>query len=717
MVIISPVHSGIPIDAQETASYNEINDNVRLRPDRRNTMSKYNHLFSPVRIGSVEVPNRIALLPMGVFSPRLMNSDGSYTKDGADYYIERAKGGTGLIITGLVPLPPGAHLPSIMNDPESYVKNQKYLADGVHKYGSKVFIMISALSGRSGTNPDDPAPSSLPNVWDPTKNNREMTKQEIEDYIRWFAIGAKAAKDAGIDGVEIHAVHEGYLLDQFTIANYNHRTDEYGGILENRLRFPVEIVKAIKKECGEDFPVSIRYSVKSYTKGFNKGAVPGEEFTEFGRDIEESIQVAKILEEAGYDMLDCDNGTYDAWYWPHPPVYMPKALNLKDVAEIRKHVSIPVICGGRFDDPQLADEAIADGRIDMMGMGRPLLADPELGNKFREGREDDIRPCISCHFGCLARIFQIDFVKLATKDISCALNPRCGMENHYNITLAETKKKIAVVGGGIAGMEAARVCALRGHEVDLFEKTSELGGVFIPAGAFDFKDDDRRLLAWYRKQMKDAGVNIRLNTEFKPENKEGYDEIFVATGAKERKLGTPGFDSANVRYAVDVLNNQNIKDQNVVIIGAGLTGCELAYDLARKNKKVTLVEALPTILNVEGLSAANYNCLIDLMDYYKVDIMRNSTVLKYENGEAYVETTTTNVPNINGKAAAMSLQGVHKTVKKIPADTIVVSVGYDSDQELYSRIKADNVHILGDAEHPGNLMSAIWGAYTTALNI
>jgi 2-enoate reductase len=679
-------------------------------------MSKYEHLFSPVKIGKVEVPNRIALLPMGVFSPRLMNKDGSYTKDGADYYIERAKGGTGLIITGLVPLPKNA-MASILNDPESYVKRQKYLADGIHKYGSKVFIMISALSGRSSTNPDDPAPSALPNVWNPKRNNREMTKAEIEEYIQGFAIGAKAAKDAGIDGVEIHAVHEGYLLDQFTIRNYNHRQDEYGGSLENRLRFPCEIVKAIKKECGEDFPVSIRYSVKSYTKGFNRGAVPGETFEEFGRDYEESFQVAKMLEEAGYDMLDCDNGTYDAWYWPHPPVYMPKALNLDDVAELRKHVNIPVICGGRFDDPALADQAIAQGRIDMMGMGRPLLADADRANKFKEGREDDIRPCISCHFGCLARIFQYDAKTHATKDISCALNPRCGMENHYNITPAETKKKVAVVGGGIAGMEAARVAALRGHLVDLYEKSDQLGGVFIAASAFEFKEDDRQLLQWYRKQIKDTGVHVLFHTEFKPEDRANYDEVFVATGAHERKLDTPGFDSPHVRYAIDALTHQNIENQNVVIIGGGLTGCELAYDLARRNKKVTIVEALPEILNVEGLSAANYNCLKELLRFYHVDVLKYSTVKKYENGKAFVETTSLNVPNINDRAMVMSLQGVHKTIQEIPADTIIVSVGYRADQDLYKQIKDEHVHLLGDAVHPGNLMSAIWGAYTTALYI
>lgn len=292
-------------------------------------MNKYQHLFSPIKIGTVEVPNRIALLPMGVFSPRMMNNDGSYTKDGADYYIERAKGGTGLIITGLVPVPKGAGLPSIVNDVKSYTENMKYLADGVHKYGSKVFVMLTAMSGRASIHATDPAPSSMPNVWDPSKNNPEMSIEDIHQYIEWFAMGAKAAKDAGIDGVEIHAVHEGYLLDQFTIAAWNKRNDEYGGSLENRLRFPCEIVKAIKKACGQDFPVSVRYSVVSKTKDFNRGALPGEEYQEFGRDYQESEKVAKMLEEAGYDMLDCDNGSYDAWYWPHPPVYMPKHVTWK----------------------------------------------------------------------------------------------------------------------------------------------------------------------------------------------------------------------------------------------------------------------------------------------------------------------------------------------------------------------------------------------------
>lgn len=675
--------------------------------------SKYSHLFSPIKIGTCEVKNRIAMMPMGVFSQGLMNhSDGSYTRQGADYYIERAKGGTGLIITGLVPMISWLGLPYLGINRESYIKNQKYLVEGVHEYGAKVFIQITAISGRSSVHPGDPAPSEMPMVWDPTKKSREMTVEEIHQYVHNFAEAASIAQAAGIDGVEIHAVHEGYLLDQFTIAGFNQRTDEYGGSLENRLRFPIEIVQAIKAKCGDDFPVSLRYSVRSYVKDLNRGALPGEEFEEYGRDLEESRKVAKMLADAGYNMLNCDNGTYDSWYWSHPPVYMPKACNLTDVAEIKKVVDIPVICAGKFDDPELAEKAIANGEIDMMGMGRPLLADPELPNKFMNGQEENIRPCIGCHMGCLSRIFQPPF-----KDISCAVNPSTGREKAYALTPADTKKKIAVVGGGIAGMETARVCAIRGHEVHLYEKTDQLGGVFIAASSFVFKDDDKRLLAWYRKQINDLAIEVHFNTEFTADDKNGYDEIFVATGASERKLNTPGFDTPNVTYAIDTLLNKKIENKNVVIIGGGLTGCELAYELSKKGCSVSIVEVAGTILNVEGLNAANYNMLVEAMEYHNVQIYKNACVTKYENGIATVEIKTMNIPNAMGRAAAVSLPGFGKQVKEIPADNIIISVGYESNKGLYEKIKGNHVYIIGDAEEPANLMAAIWKAYETAMKI
>ena len=680
--------------------------------------AKYKNLFSPVKIGGVEVPNRLAMMPMGVFSPRLMNpKTGAYTKDGADYYIARAKGGTGLIVTGLVPIIPMPYLNPV-NFPEEYVAEMKYLTDGIHEQGSKIFIQLTAMTGRAAHLEKEadwkllPAPAPIQNVWDPTVKNRGITKEEIQQYVKNFAQAAYLVKRAGGDGVEIHAVHEGYLLDQFAIGFYNRRTDEYGGSLENRLRFPREVVEAIKEKCGKDFPVSVRYSVRSYVKDFNRGALPGEEFEEMGRNLEEGVAAAKLLEEYGFDMLNCDNGSYDSWFWAHPPVYMPKACNLKDVAEVKRAVNIPVVCAGRFDDPELAEEAIAKGLIDLMGMGRPLLADPELGKKFYEGRLEDVRPCIACHQGCLGRIFQ-------GKDISCAVNPACGRELSYALAPAETKKKILVAGGGLGGMEAARVCSLRGHEVDLYEKSDCLGGVFVAASAPDFKGEDRQLLAWYEKQMKDLGIHVHLNSEVTEEMIHGYDEIFVATGAKERRLDTPGFDAPNVTYAVDTLLSEKIEGEHVVVVGGGLTGCEIAYMLGREGKKVTLVEMTETILNAFGLSAANYNMLMELLDHYQVKVIKNAVVESYENGTAVVVETEKNYPNTANRAKRMFALGPQgmKVKHEIPADHVVVSVGYIPENSLYEKIRGDHVHLIGDAKQPTNIMDAIWAAYETAMNL
>ncbi len=681
------------------------------------TANRYPALFSPIKIGSIEVKNRIAMMPMGVFTPRLMGPTGAYTKDGADYYIARARGGVGLIVTGILPLvllpegygpgDQGAGFPK-------YVDQQKYLAEGVHRYGAKVFVQLSAMSGRASINPAEPAACEIQNVWDPTKKHRQLSRDEIHAYVKMFANAALACKLAGIDGVEVHAVHEGYLLDQFTIAATNYRTDEYGGSLTNRLRFPCEIVQAIKEKCGGDYPVSVRYSVRSYMKDFNRGALPGETFVEFGRSLEESFVVAQKLAEAGYDALDCDNGSYDSWYWAHPPAYMPKACNLDDVRALKKHVSIPVICAGKFDDPALADEVIARGEIDMMGMGRPLLADPEIADKFARGELSDIRPCIGCHQGCLARIVRF-------KDICCAVNPACARELSYGVGSADKQKKIMVVGGGLAGMEAARVCALRGHQVDLFEKTDRLGGVFIAASAEAYKEDDRRLLAWYLKQMKDLQINIvtgkAVDKKFLNENK--YDEIFVATGAAERRLTVPGFDHDNVTYAIDTLLKTDVQGQNVVIVGGGLTGIEIACDLAQRGKKVTVVEACDTLMNSFGISAANYNMLLELLDYHQVNVLKSTTVTKYENGVAELLTIIKNYPNAANRAKLMCTAGPDgiPTKSRLKADHIVVSVGYASDRKLYDEIKGEHVHLIGDAVKPENVLKAIWDAYEAARTV
>lgn len=682
--------------------------------------TKYPKLFSPIKIGAVEVKNRIVMMPMAISSPRFVSKQsGAYTKAGADYYIERAKGGTGLIITGLVPVSPHPIRTSPLQNPTDYVAEMKYLADGIHQYDAKIFIQLSAMTGRAAHGSAEdleafPAPAPIQNVWDSTTVNRGITVAEIKEHIHNFAEVASLAKDAGIDGVEIHAVHEGYLLDQFVIASMNHRTDEYGGSLENRLRFPTQIVQAIKAKCGQDFPVSLRYSVKSYIKAFNRGALPGEEFEEFGRDIEESLIIAKKFQEAGYDMLNCDNGSYDSWYWPHPPMYMPKACNLDDVAKVKQVVNIPVVCAGRFDEPDIAEQAIADDFIDMMGMGRPLLADADLANKFYEGKLMDIRPCISCHQGCFGRIFQ-------GLDLSCAVNPTCGHEKDYAITPADIKKKIVIVGGGLSGMEAARVCALRGHNVDLYEKTGELGGVFVAAAIPDFKDEDKRLLEWYQHQMYHLDVNLHMNTELTRVDlgQLKYDELFIATGAHERLLNISGLTGSNVTYATETLLDPDIKGQNVLIIGGGLTGCEIAYMLAREGKNITLIEMAETILNVHGLSAANYNMLMELLDYYHVTVIKNTVLESFEHGIATINETIKNYPNVANRAKfpfAVGPKGLSKKIE-IPADHIVVSVGYISDDTLYQEMRSEHTYLIGDAVKPTNVMDAIWAAFEIAKDL
>jgi len=317
--------------------------------------------------------------------------------------------------------------------------------------------------------------------------------------------------------------------------------------------------------------------------------------------------------------------------------------------------------------------------------------------------------------GCLSRIFQ----EIKDPDISCAVNPRCGREKSWEITPAETKKKVLVIGGGLGGMEAARVSALRGHEVDLFEKNSELGGVFIAAAAPSFKDDDRKLLAWYKRQMELLPINVHMNTEVTKDMIEGYDEIFVATGATERKLPIPGFDASNVTYAIDTLLNKNINGENVIVVGGGLTGCEIAIDLAKEGKKVTIVEMADTIINAKNLSAANYNMLLEMIDFYKINVMKKSVVESYADGVAKVKTHEINNPNCNNRALRMVCLGPEGEdhIHEIKADHIVVSVGYTANQALYEEIKGEHTYLIGDAEKPTNIMDAIWKAYEIAMNL
>ncbi|WP_283657602.1 hypothetical protein [Paenibacillus sp. RC343] len=321
-------------------------------------------LYEPMKIGKLEIKNRFVMAPMGPGG--LCDADGTFNERGVEYYVERAKGGTGLLITGVTMVEneiekcalPSMPCPTL--NPLNFVKTGKMMTERIHAYGAKIFLQLSAGFGRvsipSIVGKTAVAPSPIPHRWLPDVTCRELTIDEIHTYIRKFAESAAIAKKAGFDGIEIHAVHEGYLLDQFAISFFNHRKDEYGGSLRNRLRFAIEIVQAIKAECGQDFPVSLRYSIKSFIKDWRQGGLPGEEFKEQGRDIEEGIEAAKILEEAGYDAFNGDVGSYDSWYWAHPPMYQEKGLYLPYNKILKTILKVPVITAGRLDNPDLGQQ-------------------------------------------------------------------------------------------------------------------------------------------------------------------------------------------------------------------------------------------------------------------------------------------------------------------------------------------------------------------------
>ncbi len=675
---------------------------------------RYPVLFSPVKIGGVTMKNRVILAAMG--GTNLLNHDGSFNPGVREYYLARAKGNAGLIIPGVTFVNGDGWL---YEKEEAFLGPVKSLMDEIHAYGSKFFFQLGAGFGRAAHvrrgDLDRPgfrtglasASDGVPNVWDPEIKHRGLTVKEIREIVDAYGKSALLCKKAGIDGVEIHAIHEGYLLDQFTVTCTNSRNDEYGGSLENRFRFVCDVIREIKRTCGADYPVMIRYSVASKMRGFNQGALPGEAYEEFGRSMEESPAAARILEAAGADALDADNGSYDSWWWAHPPVYMPLHCNFPEVAYIKQFVNIPVFCAGRMEDPAFAEKVLASGQLDGIAVGRQFLADPEWLNKAREGREADIRPCIACHNAC----FPVGGIPKPGNPgfptAHCALNPVTLEEANWKLTPAETKKRIAVVGGGVGGMECARILTMRGHSVTLFEKTGVLGGVFIAAAAPDFKEKDKMLLAWYRRQLETLGVDVRLNTEADADAVAGFDEVIVATGASPRRLRIPGLDDPRVAEAVEYLTGVKEVGETVVVVGGGLTGVEIAYDLAMKGKKPMIVEMLPDILQVPGLCAANSNMLREIIRFYDIPV--------------YVNTALAGISGEGGFSVRVKEKDAAEE-RLLAADSCILSVGYVPARQLADDLIArsfdpDRLHVIGDAREVGNLMSVIWEAYALSYRL
>lgn len=661
-------------------------------------MTHHRELFQETKIGACTIKNRISMAPMGPVG--YADAFGGFNQRLQDYYVERAKNNVGLIITGICSVDmsiegiPSNGLPCPTTNPLAFIHSTYSMNDRIHAHGAKIFLQLTGGLGRSalpGFTAKHIAPSENPNRFDPRITHREMTKEEIMNLIKRFIESAAIAKKAGFDGVEIHAVHEGYLLDQFAIALFNKRTDEFGGSLENRLRVSTEIVKGIKKVCGADFPVSLRYSLKSCMKAVRQGGLPGEEYKEAGKDIEEGIEAAKILVAAGYDSLNVDAGTYDSWYWNHPPMYFEGGMYREFGRILKKEVDVPIILAGRMDDPDMAVQALQDC-CDIISYGRPLLADAEFAEKIRTGRTDEIRPCLGCHEGCLGRI--------ANGPVSCAVNPACGREEIYGISLACTKKTVLVIGGGIAGLETARVCAKRGHSVILCEKSDQLGGNLIPGGVPHFKRYDRKLISYYKRQMELLGVDVRYNEEVTAEGIDRYhaDVIVCASGSTPRKLHIDG--PLPVASADEVLLGHKAIKGNVVIVGGGLVGCETGIWLAQQGNQVTIVEVADEILGGAGaLPHMNHFMLEDLITYHKIAVHTKASVV----------TSTTDGVVISTEQGDITL----------PADGIITSVGYLANNAIYEQLKDLDipVHNIGDSNRVHNIMYAIWDAYELARNI
>lgn len=664
-------------------------------------MSSENILFTPLSIGKVSIKNRFAMAPMGPLG--LGDEQGGFNQRGIDYYTARARGGTGLIITGVTfvdntieehGMP---NCPNSTYNPVQFVRTSREMTERVHAYNARIFLQMSGGFGRVTipTNLGEfppVAPSPIQHRW-LDKTCRALTVDEIHELVRDFGEGAYNAKRAGFDGVQIHAVHEGYLIDQFAISLFNQRTDEYGGSLENRLRFAREIVEEIKRRCGQDFPVMLRYSPKSFIKALCEGALPGEEFEEKGRDLPEGVEAAKLLVSYGYDALDVDVGSYDAWWWSHPPMYQKKGLYMPYAKLVKENVNVPVLCAGRMDDPDMAEGAVMDGVCDIISLGRPLLADPDYVNKLRRGERKCIRPCISCQEGCMGRIQEYSMV-------NCAVNPQAARERvtAYNPVLKA--KHVLVIGGGVAGCEAARVLAERGHKPEIMERSDHLGGNLLAAGAPSFKEDDIALVRWYENEMQRLNVPVHFNAPVDPASKlyDEYDAVIVATGATPKKF--PLGENAPVYTATDALLGKTPIGERVTVVGGGLVGCETALWLAQEGKHVTIVEALDRLMAVnKPLCHANSEMLERLLPFHGVETLVSSSVQKYENGKLLVKTP----------------QGE----QQFDCDTVILSVGFREDRGVFDAWEnsAKEIYLLGDAKKVANIMYAVWDAFEVTNHI